>query len=62
MKRRVRSFILAIASALTCALAMTAVACTSAADWLEQQKCEHVWNGGKVTEKATCTEEGEKLY
>ncbi|MBQ4268135.1 MAG: hypothetical protein IJB97_00630 [Clostridia bacterium] len=62
MKRRVKNLIVGLACALTCGLATAAVGCTSASDWLEQQRCEHVWNGGKVTEKATCTEEGEKLY
>lgn len=62
MKRRVKNLLVGLACALTCGLATAAVGCTSASDWLEQQRCEHVWNGGKVTEKATCTEEGEKLY
>lgn len=62
MKKRVRNFILGLACALTCGLATAAVGCNTASDWLDQMKCEHVWNGGKVTVKATCTEEGKKVY
>lgn len=62
MKKRVRNFILGLACALTCGLATAAVGCNTASDWLDQMKCEHVWNGGKVTVKATCTEEGRKVY
>ena len=62
MKKLGKSIILGLACAFVCALATTAVACTGAGDFIEQMKCEHVWNGGKVTKKATCTEEGKKLY
>lgn len=31
-------------------------------NFLEQLACEHVWDAGEVTKKATCQNEGEKTY
>lgn len=62
MKKWVKGFILAIASATLCASAVMLTGCTSAKDWLKQQRCEHTWNSGIVTTKATCSEEGETTY
>ncbi len=62
MKKWVKGFILAIASATLCASAVMLTGCTSAKDWLKQQRCEHTWNSGIVTTKATCSDEGETTY
>lgn len=62
MKKWVKGIILAVASASICACAVMLTGCSGVEDWLKQQKCEHTWNSGIVTEKATCKEEGETTY
>ena len=34
----------------------------SVSKWIDQQRCEHKWDDGKVTVEATCTEEGERTF
>ena len=31
-------------------------------NWLEQLRCDHVWDDGKITVKATCTSVGERTF